>query len=220
MAQPRPQGLAPPGPAPRTEAAGAKPDGRKLRSAQTRSAVAAAYLDLLESGNPRPTARAIAERAGVSERAVFRHFQDMETLLRETAEIQIRRVTRDLPPPAGRDGPCGSRAAAVAARWCTVHEKVAPVRRIALLHEPFSPEIARRLAWTRLAAQQELEAAFSIELEGLDTPARRATVAALAAAASWETWNELRTRHDLGAEATAATVTRMLHAIARSLPAA
>lgn len=191
-----------------------KTDGRKLRSENTRSAVAGAYLDLLEAGDPRPTARAIADRAGVSERAVFRHFQDMETLLRETGEIQIRRVTADLPPPASADGPAAGRAAAVALRWCTVHEKVAPVRRIALLHEPFSPEIARRLAWARLTAQQEIETAFAAELAARDEETRRRAVAALAAAASWETWNELRSRHGLEQEAATATVAAMLLAVA------
>jgi AcrR family transcriptional regulator len=126
-----------------------KEDGRTLRSATTRRAVAEAYLNLVDGGDMRPTARAIAAEAGVSERAVFRHFQDMETLHSEAAVLQIQRVSRDVPPPAPTTGPVEERAALLARRWCTLHERVTPVRRVALLHEPFSTEIARRLAWIR-----------------------------------------------------------------------
>ena len=79
-----------------------KEDGRTLRSATTRRAVAEAYLNLVDGGDLRPTARAIAAEAGVSERAVFRHFQDMETLHSEAAVLQIQRVSRDVPEPAPR----------------------------------------------------------------------------------------------------------------------
>ena len=191
----------------------AKVDGRMLRSATTRRAVAEAYLDLLDAGDMRPTARAIAAQAGVSERAVFRHFQDMETLHSEAAVLQIQRVGRDIPGPAPVTGPLAERVALLAGRWCILNERVTPVRRVALLHEPFSTEIARRLGWIRGVARTELENTFAAELATTDGPARHRAVAALCAAASWETWNEVRTRHGLDSEQARQTVASMIAAI-------
>ena len=195
-----------------------KEDGRTLRSASTRRAVAEAYLNLVDGGDLRPTARAIAAEAGVSERAVFRHFQDMDTLHSEAAVLQIQRVGRDIPEPAPVTGPLAERAALLARRWCTLNERVSPVRRVALLHEPFSTEIARRLAWIRKLARTEIESTLQEELGGGDGPARRRAVAALSAALSWETWNEVRTRHDLEFEPALETVTSTITAILATFP--
>jgi AcrR family transcriptional regulator len=190
-----------------------KADGRAERSAGTRLAVAGAYLELVDGGDLRPTARAIAARAGVSERAVFRHFRDMETLLAEAARLQIRRLAPAMPPPAPNDGPLAERSAALARRWSTLHEWVTPVRRVAHLHEPFSEEVARRLAWIRGLASTETEMAFQSELGPLPQDERRVVVAALSAALSWETWHEFRTRRGLPEEVARATLIRMLEAI-------
>lgn len=173
-----------------------------------------AYLNLLESGELRPTARAIAAVAGCSERAVFRHFQDMENLHSEAAEIQIRRLRGDIPEPPAVGGPLRGRAAALAHRWCSLNEKVSPVRRAALLHEPFSTEIARRLHWIRTLARTEIEHTFAMELAGFSPALRRRKVALMSAAMSWESWNEIRLRHNLRvAEAEAAVTDALLSLI-------
>ncbi len=195
-----------------------KEDGRALRSASTRRAVAEAYLNLLDAGDMRPTARAIAAEAGVSERAVFRHFQDMENLHSEAAVLQIQRVGRDIPEPAPTTGTLTERTELLARRWCMLNERVTPVRRVALLHEPFSTEIAKRLAWVRGLARGEIEKTFANELEPATETARRRTLAALSAAASWETWTEVRRRHDLDPEAALHTIISMMLAILTSFP--
>jgi len=211
-----------PAPKPPPEAGKAQPakkeDGRMLRSATTRRAVAEAYLDLLDAGDMRPTARAIASQAGVSERAVFRHFQDMETLHSEAATLQIQRVGKSLPDPAPVDGPLAERLALLARRWCMLNERVTPVRRVALLHEPFSAEIARRLGWIRAVARSEIENTFAAELGVLDARARQRAVAAMSAVASWETWNEVRNRHDLDSAEAVETITSMMTAILGGFP--
>ena len=197
-----------------------KEDGRTVRSATTRRAVADAYLNLLNSGDMRPTAKAIAAEARVSERAVFRHFQDMETLHSEAAALQIQRVGTDLPEPAPATGVVAERAERLSQRWCTLNERVTPVRRVALLQEPFSKEIARRLLWVRTLARTELEQTFAPELASASEDARTGMIAALSAAASWETWNELRARHGLEPEHALATVRTMLLAILTCFPSA
>jgi AcrR family transcriptional regulator len=197
-----------------------KEDGRTLRSATTRRAVAEAYLNLVDGGDMRPTARAIAAEAGVSERAVFRHFQDMETLHSEAAVLQIQRVSRDVPEPAPSTGLLEERATLLARRWCTLNERVTPVRRVALLHEPFSTEIARRLSWIRGLARNEIETTFETELATRDERTRRHLVAALTVILSWESWNEIRTRHDLDVDRSVSTVVSAMTSMLTAFPLA
>ena len=62
------------------EAAARQRDGRTVRAERTRQALVDALLGLLDAGVLSPTAAAIAQRAGVSERSLFQHFPDREAL--------------------------------------------------------------------------------------------------------------------------------------------
>lgn len=67
-------------------------DGRRERSADSRRRILSAMVDLIELGQPSPTAEAIAIRAGVSLRTVFRHFDEMENLNLELANLVFARM--------------------------------------------------------------------------------------------------------------------------------
>lgn len=62
------------------EAAAAIRDGRRMRAERGRAAVLNAAYELVNGGDY-PTIATIAERAGVSERTVFRYYPDREALL-------------------------------------------------------------------------------------------------------------------------------------------
>ena len=79
-------------------------DGRVARGQRTRRNVADALGQLLRDGDPDPTAKAIAEQAGVSLRLVFHHFSDMDDLYLYVAVLQLRRQWSDL-PRVSRDSP-------------------------------------------------------------------------------------------------------------------
>ena len=55
-------------------------DGRRQRSARSREALIKAALELIDQGLLVPTAKQIADKAGVGLRSFFRHFDDMEAL--------------------------------------------------------------------------------------------------------------------------------------------
>ena len=67
-------------------------DGRVLRGERNRSAIVEALLALLEEGGAKPSAKEIAERAGVSLRSVFQHFDDMEALYAECVRQQYAKI--------------------------------------------------------------------------------------------------------------------------------
>ncbi len=71
-------------------------DGRTARGARARTSIAEA-LDLPPPRRvARPTARQVAEQAGVSLRLVFHHFEDMESLLESAVDVQVERHWKNL----------------------------------------------------------------------------------------------------------------------------
>lgn len=156
-------------------------DGRHQRSARSREAVVDAVLALLrEQGTP-PGAQAVADLAGVSLRTVFRHFEDVDSLIATAVEHQLRHV-RDRFAPRGTmtvDELVSHRAA--------LFEDIAPVRRAALLREG-NDAVRSGLAWAHSQLRAQVAEAFGIG--GL-------TLDAVDAATSWACWDALRREQGL-----------------------
>jgi TetR/AcrR family transcriptional regulator, regulator of autoinduction and epiphytic fitness len=171
----------------------ARLDGRLARSARTRHAVVDALLDLLGEGDLRPTAARIAERAGVSLRIVFHHFDDLEAIYSELADRQAERV-KPLTVPIPVALPFARRVEKFAAQRGRLLETLSPVRRAAVLMEPFRPALAKRLKHARDLMRAAAIAAFAPELSKLAASEKRATTAALDVATSWVAWEQMR-RH-------------------------
>jgi TetR/AcrR family transcriptional regulator of autoinduction and epiphytic fitness len=187
-------------------------DGRLARSERTRAAVAEAMLDCMEEGVLRPSAKQVAERAGVSTRAVFRHYESMETLLEVTAELQIERVVAQL-PEAVVEGSLDQRIEALVSHSARRNEITAPVRRAALLSEPFSAVIRERHGWMRATVRRQVRQAFAAELRALSETDRADRVAAIRALLSFSYWEELR-RHT---KLSVAAATRVLRSAVQAL---
>jgi AcrR family transcriptional regulator len=192
---------------------GAGPGDRRLaRSAATRARVVEAMLTLLEAGEPQPTAPRIAAHAGVSLRSVFQHFEDLEALFAAAADRQTERLAVLLQPlPAS--GSVAARVDALAAQRARAYEAIAPVRRAALLQEPFSAEIARRLTGLRAGLRADVARLFAAELRRLPVGGRREVAAALAAATSFSTWTVLRRHQQLSVALAQRVVARTLLAL-------
>ena len=176
-------------------------DGRIARGERTREAIVEAHAELLREGVLKPTAKAIAERAGISPRTLWINFKDLETLLEATtaywldADAVLRTpIDASLPLAARIDQFCRQRALRL--------EHLAPAARSAVLGEPFSPALAaaRRELIERL--RRDLLETFPAELSaagGVDG----ALCIALMAAASGMTWSFAR--DDLGLDVDAGT---------------
>ena len=68
-------------------------DGRIQRSQRSREKILRAYWELMLGGDMEPSAAAIAEHAGVGLRSVFRHFDDLDTLLLQLMSLCYDEVT-------------------------------------------------------------------------------------------------------------------------------
>src|SRR5437660_1544724 len=105
-------------------------DGRSLRRAQSYDRAVDALLDLLQSGNPAPTAQEIAARSGISVRTVFRLTKDIEALHAAAVSRQMER-TAHLYAPILVSGKLTTRVRRLVEIRVGVFETIAPIRRVA-----------------------------------------------------------------------------------------
>jgi TetR/AcrR family transcriptional regulator of autoinduction and epiphytic fitness len=186
-------------------------DGRTARAVRTRRAVVDAFLALLEEGDPRPSGERIAERAGVSLRALWANFTDLETLYAAAGQRQLerqwemaRRIDPALPVTERIDALCRQRA--------QILEFLGPVARAAQLREPFSPQLRANRARQYDIAQEELTQLFAAELETAG-PAATELRNALSAATTWPVWSMLRDDLGLSVAAARQVMARMVRAL-------
>jgi TetR/AcrR family transcriptional regulator, regulator of autoinduction and epiphytic fitness len=174
-------------------------DGRSARAARTRDAVVEALLSLLDDGNFRPTARQVADRAGVSLRSVYVHFDDLEDLFTAAAHNHFERV-RDLIERIPDHGPLETRLDLFTRQRARIHEASAQVRRAAVLQEPFSPALAEVLALARKLSRAEIEVVFGTELAERDGADRTRLAIELDMLSSASVWETLRVHYDQSAD--------------------
>jgi TetR/AcrR family transcriptional regulator of autoinduction and epiphytic fitness len=184
-------------------------DGRAARAARTRETVVEALLALIDEGNPRPTAREIADRAGVSLRSVYVHFDDLEDLFTAAAAQQYQRMSSFL-KPLPIEGPLADRIGAFVKQRCELMEAGARVRHAALLQEPFSPTLAKVLRVVRKAARDEVQRVFAPELDRHSGGARDRLVAAVDVVSNGAAWEALREHHGLAFDDAALVITDTL----------
>jgi len=184
-------------------------DGRTARAIRTRRAVVDAFMALLEEGDLRPSGERIAERAGVSLRALWANFADLETLYaaghQRTLERQhelARRINPRLPLPARIGALCRQRA--------QVLEFIAPMARAAAVREPFSPQLRANRRRQFEIARDELAQLFATELADAEGDE---LLDALTAATTWPAWSCLRDDHGLSVGAAQKTMARTLSAL-------
>ena len=184
-------------------------DGRAARAARTRETVVEALLTIIDDGNPRPTAREIADRAGVSLRSVYVHFDDLEDLFTAAAAKQYERMA-ELITPLPTEGRLADRIDAFVAQRCRLMEAGGAVRHAAVLQEPFSPTLAKVMGLVRKGAREEVERVFAIELDREEGAARERLVAAVNVSTSGASWETLRVHEGLPFERACEVVTDML----------
>lgn len=187
-------------------------DGRLARGERARSAVVDALLALIEEGDLMPPAPRIAARAGVSLRLVFHHFRDLEGLFEACSARQLQRITPEMRAIAPT-GPLETRLAAFVEERARLLERIAPVRRAALLREPFSTFLRERIALVRAWKRADAERVFARELDALSPADRPAAVAALGVATSFASWDSLRSHQGLTPEAARAVMARLVEGV-------
>ena len=184
-------------------------DGRTARSLRTREAIVDACISLVDEGDLRPTGPRIAERANVSVRSVFQHFDDLENLFAMVAERTVARVAQ-IVVPIDVDLPFEDRLDRFIRQRQALLEAITPIRRAASVHAPGSAEITRRLQGGHDFLRAEVARVFASELTALGRDEVDLRLDLLDTAVSWPTWESLRTFNHRSPDEAARVVERMV----------
>lgn len=173
------------------------PRGTTERGRDSQRRIADALVELVVGGDPAPTARAIAERAGVSLRLVFHHFESLEDVYRlAVVRLTVQHVDTLVPVEARR--PLAERIDQTVRRWARVYEEVGSMWRAANSLGATMPSLPPALALGDAVLAEHLRETFASEIE-TSTSAAGATGSApeevfqlLYAVLSFEAWDRLR----------------------------
>jgi AcrR family transcriptional regulator len=176
------------------------PDGRKQRSERSRQAIVDAMLDIIMGGRMEPSAAEVAEKAGVSARTVFRHFEEMDSLYSEMTERLEAEIMPIIQQPFTGEG-WRAQLDQLLERRAMIYERIMPVK-IAASIRRFSSDYLM-LNYERFVHLERTG------LEGVlpDTIRKDATLfSAIEMCAGFQTWRRLRQDQGLSTDQAADVV--------------
>ena len=180
-------------------------DGRRQRSADSRRRIIEALMELVQAGDLEPRAEAVAERAEVGLRSVFRHFKDMEGLRQEMSGIVEGRLRAMIEQPVS-GSTWKERLLALIDRRADVFEQVMPYRRAANAQRHRSPLIQEQNA----QLNRFLRTVVTAILPDSFDPSR---VEVIDFAMCLDSWIRLRHDQGLSPEDARQVVTRIVEAL-------
>lgn len=182
-------------------------DGRRARGQRTQLRVLEALLELVEEGDMRPTALAVALRADVSLRTVYHHFTDIDAVRFAALELQRSRVQKWF-RPIDASLPVEVRAKLFAHQCRQVFETLTPIRRATLFDDFGSETLLAQRRRARDLRRNYLIATFP---EFIGPKANRQQLLDAADTATcWLAWNYQRESLSRSATAAEAVVTALL----------
>ncbi|MBK5222755.1 MAG: TetR/AcrR family transcriptional regulator [Acidimicrobiia bacterium] len=203
-------------PDPRDESA--SDDGRHARRARNREAVISALLSLHDEGDLSPSTEAIAERAGLSTRSVFRYFADVDDLAQAAVNRQQERLAILFARPVDAAGTRSDRVRHAVAHRIDLLEAMGNVGRVARLRAPFHPAVADELRRVRALMRRQLGQALAPELDQLSAQRGSRLLAAVDVACSFEAYDLLRSDIGLSSHEAAALMVESVHALLDAVP--
>src|SRR5690606_36622376 len=112
-----------------------------------------------------PTARQIAQRAGVSVRSIFQHFDDLEGLYGDLVRVQAARV-QPLVEDFRSEGSIDERIDAPVPQRAALFEAITPMRRAIGTRARRSPTLTRRVRELSEVLHRQVCTQFEPELAG------------------------------------------------------
>lgn len=182
-------------------------DGRRLRSDVARQKIVAAMFDLLGEGNMSPEATAVAQRAGVGLRTVFRHFEDMDSIYQEMIDrIRTGIMDRALAPleaEAWRD-----KLDEYSTRRVEIYEAIFPMRLVMALRRYHSDVLMDRYNRDLALERSSLQAFLPDQILQDETH-----FIAIETAIAFPTWRRLRKDLGLSVEDAKAVTKRIVDSL-------
>lgn len=183
-----------------------KTDGRRARAAASRARILAAMVDIIQDGGTQLSAEAVAARAGVGVRTVFRLFNDLDGLRQGLQQTMDERLAPIYAEPV--EGSLLQRLEQLVARRRVVFEQLERPKALADAHRVQSPSLALAHQ-TFVRRQREL---LLGHLSGV-APTASDLIEALDLTLSFEAWRRLREDQHLSPDAAQGVMLRMVRAL-------
>jgi len=142
-------------------------DGRVARRQRNREAVIDALIALVAEGENDPSVDAIADRAGVSYRSVYRYFSDRSEMLDAAADRAmqwIRPMLAETLTPCDVTDELDHRIDGIVDARSEVYVQIAEVARTALRRSATEPKIAEQFIDARQLVREQVRQRFAPEL--------------------------------------------------------
>ena len=184
-------------------------DGRHRRSQASRRRIVRAMQDLIEAGNVLPSAEAVARRARVGLRTVFRHFENMESLYREIDSLIAAEVIPIVESPLV-SGDWRSQLQEILGRRIRIFERILPFKVAADVHRHTSPFLERQMK-----SFATLQRATLLPVLPDERKKEPIFVETLDLILSFDTWRRLRKDQKLSSAKARAVLERLLDSAIR-----
>ena len=167
-------------------------DGRSLRRERNRQEIVDALLQLIESGETEISAALIAQKAGLSERSIFRYFDDVDDLYRSVCDLSISKEIEFARIDEAGAGSLDTRIENLVnqrVRIYTMNENIAPAARAFAFKNHV---IKNQLVLGRKFLRNQIKTQFAAELNQLDKAQQQVVIATIDALTTFENYDMMR----------------------------
>ena len=185
-------------------------DGRSLRRERNRQDIVDALLGLIENGETEISAALIASKAGLSERSIFRYFDDVNDLYRSVCDLAFsKEIEYALIDEAG----VGSLDTKIEnfvnqrVRIYTMNEKIAPAARSFAFKNPI---IKNQLVVGRKLLRTQIIKHFAQELSVFDKQQQQVAVAIIDSLTTFEYYDMMRSDQKMSVQTIKSVLTESI----------
>ncbi len=185
-------------------------DGRSLRRERNRQDIVDALLGLIENGETEISAALIASKAGLSERSIFRYFDDVNDLYRSVCDLAF---SKEIEYALIDDAGVGSLDTKIEnfvnqrVRIYTMNEKIAPAARSFAFKNPI---IKNQLVVGRKLLRTQIIKHFSEELSAFDKQQQQVAVAIIDSLTTFEYYDMMRSDQKMSVQAIKSVLTESI----------
>ena len=182
-------------------------DGRVLRRERNRSEIVDALLDLLHEGHMDVSAATIARRAGLSERSIFRYFDDLDDLYRAVCAVQFERERKHAEIDSFRTGSTADKIDHFVAQRVRLFTSIGNVGRASRVFAHRNLVIAKQLKRARTLLHRQVADHFADELAALPARERDHVATTIDSLSNFESFTIMRNDYDMTIAAITSTLT-------------
>jgi AcrR family transcriptional regulator len=185
-------------------------DGRSLRRERNRQDIVDALLGLIENGETEISAALIASKAGLSERSIFRYFDDVNDLYRSVCDLAF---SKEIEYALIDDVGIGSLDTKIEnfvnqrVRIYTMNEKIAPAARSFAFKNPI---IKNQLVVGRKLLRTQIIKHFAQELSMFDKQQQQVAVAIIDSLTTFEYYDMMRSDQKMSVQTIKSVLTESI----------